>query len=107
MFNKLSLVVVIPAYNEEGCIENVIDLWTQGISKILKNENSDLNLRDFLYFFQEHYGDIFFLHPINYDILLAEYTDEQHLPTEITVFIFNIGQNSRNRNASVNSLSEK
>lgn len=39
MLNKLSLVLVIPAYNEEGCIENVIELWTQGISNVLKNEN--------------------------------------------------------------------
>jgi dolichol-phosphate mannosyltransferase len=39
MLNKLDLVLVIPAYNEEGCIENVINLWTQGISNILKNEN--------------------------------------------------------------------
>lgn len=54
---------------------------------LIKNENSNLNLKDFIYFFQEEYGDIFYLHPINYDILLAEYTDEQHLPTEITVNI--------------------
>ena len=39
MLNKLDLVVVIPAYNEEGCIENVIELWTQGILNVLKNEN--------------------------------------------------------------------
>jgi glycosyltransferase involved in cell wall biosynthesis len=39
MLNKLNLVIVIPAYNEEGCIENVINIWTQGISNILKNEN--------------------------------------------------------------------
>lgn len=39
MHDKLDLVVVIPAYNEEACIENVIELWTQGISKILMNEN--------------------------------------------------------------------
>jgi glycosyltransferase involved in cell wall biosynthesis len=39
MLNKLNLVLVIPAYNEEGCIENVIDLWTKGISNILKNDN--------------------------------------------------------------------
>jgi len=39
MLNKLDLVIVIPAYNEEACIENVIELWTQGISNILKNEN--------------------------------------------------------------------
>ena len=38
MLNKLDLVLVIPAYNEEGCIKNVIDLWTQGISNILKNK---------------------------------------------------------------------
>ena len=38
MLNKLDLVLVIPAYNEEGCIENVINLWTQGISNILTNE---------------------------------------------------------------------
>jgi hypothetical protein len=52
---------------------------------LLKNNKSDLNLKDFLYFFQEHFGDVYFLHPINYDILLAEYSNEQHLPTEITV----------------------
>jgi hypothetical protein len=50
-----------------------------------KNDKNDLNLKDFVYFFQEQFGDIFFLHPINYDILLAEYTNEQHLPTEISV----------------------
>jgi glycosyltransferase involved in cell wall biosynthesis len=38
MLNNLNLVVVIPAYNEEACIENVIDLWTSGIAHILPKD---------------------------------------------------------------------
>lgn len=38
MPHHLNLVVVIPAYNEEGCIENVIETWTKGILNILKND---------------------------------------------------------------------
>ena len=39
MLNKLDLVLVIQDYNEEGCIENVIKFWTNGISNILENKN--------------------------------------------------------------------
>ena len=38
MLKKLNLVIVIPAYNEEACIENVIELWTKGISTILNSD---------------------------------------------------------------------
>lgn len=50
-----------------------------------KQENIDYN--NFIYFYQEQFGDIYYLHPIDYSILLTEYGSEEHLPTEITVRI--------------------
>lgn len=39
MVKKINLVIVIPAYNEEACIKNVIATWTHGIIDILQNDN--------------------------------------------------------------------
>jgi len=46
--------------------------------------------KNYIYFFQEKNGDIYFLHPINYSVLLAEYEDEESIPTEITGKILEI-----------------
>jgi hypothetical protein len=52
---------------------------------IQNQEKIDYN--NFIYFYQEQFGDIYYLHPIDYSILLTEYGSEEHLPTEITVII--------------------
>lgn len=36
---SLELAVVIPAYNEEACIQPVIESWVNGLSKIVPQEN--------------------------------------------------------------------
>jgi hypothetical protein len=51
----------------------------------LKLQDEKIDLKSFLYFYQENNGDIYYLHPIDYTILLAEYENEEHLPTEINV----------------------
>ena len=55
-----------------------------------------IDYKSFLYLYQEQCGDIYFLHPINYNILLAEYGSEEMLPTDVTVVFFNLGKNFRN-----------
>jgi hypothetical protein len=55
-----------------------------------KTEKKDIDLKKFVYFYQEQYGDIYYLHPINYSILLAEYSSEEHLPIEISGRILEI-----------------
>ena len=35
MQNDLDLVVVIPAYNEEACIRDVVPHWIDGIAKVI------------------------------------------------------------------------
>jgi dolichol-phosphate mannosyltransferase len=35
MENSLDLVVVIPAYNEEACIRDVVPLWINGIAEVI------------------------------------------------------------------------
>lgn len=37
------------------------------------------------YLFQESGGENYYLHPINYDILLQEFGSADHFPTELTV----------------------
>ena len=39
MSKELELVVVIPAYNEEACIEHVVKNWIDGLSKYIPREN--------------------------------------------------------------------
>ncbi len=39
MLYELDLVVVIPAYNEEACIEHVIKNWIEGLSNYIPKEN--------------------------------------------------------------------
>ncbi|MFM6947833.1 MAG: glycosyltransferase family 2 protein [Aquirufa sp.] len=39
---NLDLVLVIPAYNEEGCINDVIPLWINGISKFVDQDKFKL-----------------------------------------------------------------
>jgi hypothetical protein len=67
-------------------------------------EDSKIDMKSFLYFYQENNGDIYYLHPINYTILLAEYEGEEQLPTEINVTaLFNpLGKDTRDRDASSN-----
>lgn len=49
-----------------------------------KNKDAD---KRFKYFYQENNGDIYFLHPINYLILINEFKSVERLPTEIKVRI--------------------
>ena len=42
-----------------------------------------MKIKDFL-FYQENYGDIYFLHPYLYEILLDEYKKVENLPINIT-----------------------
>jgi hypothetical protein len=70
--------------NQNSCNEN----YSTIDDDLTKNEKSDLNLTKFLYFYQEGYGDIYYLHPIDYQILLYEYRTEEHLPTELSVKIY-------------------
>jgi hypothetical protein len=67
--------------NQNSCSENFSTI-DEDLNKV---EKADLNLGGFLYFFQEQFGDIYYLHPINYSILLFEYGKEEHLPTEVSV----------------------
>lgn len=54
------------------------------VNSIVKEEEPyELNLNKFFFFYQESYGDIYFLHPLIYSILLEEYKSEGDLPTEI------------------------
>lgn len=49
--------------------------------ELTKNANVEaLDLKNFVYFYQEQFGDIYYLHPINYQILLAEFQNEESLP---------------------------
>lgn len=54
------------------------------------NSTNALDLKKFVYFFQEQFGDIYYLHPINYSILLAEYVNEESLPAVISGRILEI-----------------
>lgn len=47
-----------------------------------------IDLKNYFFFYQESNADIYILHPINYQILLAEYELEDHLPSQITVLSF-------------------
>jgi len=42
MQKELDLVVVIPAYNEEACIRQVVSNWISGISNIIPNDHFKL-----------------------------------------------------------------
>jgi hypothetical protein len=67
--------------NQNSCNENYSTIDDDNA----KNDKSELNLSNFLYFYQEGFGDIYYLHPIDYQILLFEYRNEEHLPTELSV----------------------
>ena len=45
----------------------------------------NLDLKNYLFFYQEQTGDIYLLHPVNFQMLLKEYKIEGNLPTKITV----------------------
>jgi len=49
------------------------------------NKHDQIDYNNFIYFYQEQFGDIYYLHPLNYSILITEYGGEENLPTEITV----------------------
>lgn len=49
------------------------------------NKRTGIDLNKYMFFYQEQFGDIYFLHPINQSILLAEYSSEERLPIEISV----------------------
>jgi len=76
-------------------IENLstVDEDSQNLNKPNPNEFGTANiidLKNYFFFYQESKGDIYLLHPINYQILLKEYEMEDHLPTNITVNINNL-----------------
>ena len=43
----------------------------------------DINYNDYYFIYQEQYGDIYFLHPLIYNILMTEYGTVEELPTHI------------------------
>jgi hypothetical protein len=53
----------------------------------LLDDEAKLDYKSFTYFYQENLGDSYYLHPIDYNILMAEYEGEEYLPTEISVSI--------------------
>jgi hypothetical protein len=57
----------------------------------IEAEEEKLDYKEFEYFYQEQYGDIYYLHPIDYTILLTEYINEESLPTIISVLFIKIG----------------
>jgi hypothetical protein len=71
---------------EEEAIDNRSTVDEEGYIE----DDIKIDYKSFIYFYQEHYGDIYFLHPINYNILLTEYESEDQLPTDISVKFYNI-----------------
>jgi hypothetical protein len=65
---------------EKVCEEDVVE------NKQIEAEDK-LDLKAYVYFYQENFGDIYYLHPINQNMLLTEYGSEEHLTTEIHVSI--------------------
>ncbi len=74
------------------CDENEINQNERELSLISGKASNRVptDYSKFLCFYQEQNGDIYYLHPIDYMILMHEYNNEEELPTEINVsFIFN------------------
>lgn len=81
--------------NENKSIQDIFKDKTSSalLSSIKTSINSQATKseeKNYSYFFQEKNGDIYFLHPINYNVLLSEYDDEESIPTEITGKILEI-----------------
>jgi hypothetical protein len=68
---------------------STIDEDSQNLNKFNYTTEFDdqkkIDLKNYFFFYQESKGDIYLLHPMNYQILLKEYELEDHLPTHITV----------------------
>jgi len=55
-----------------------------------RTQSKEFDLKKLKYFYQEKNGDIYFLHPLNYMILITEYKSVNYLPTEIKGHILEI-----------------
>lgn len=55
-----------------------------------KENEYQIDYKKYFFFYQENYGDIYFLHPLLYEIFLEEYKTEGDLPTEIQGKILDI-----------------
>lgn len=72
------------------CVEYLKSLIEK--NKIIKTnetnkrlENSNVKKQEKKFFYQEINGDIYFLHPLNYSMLMSEYKKSSFFPTEIKV----------------------
>ncbi|MCQ2818855.1 MAG: RING-HC finger protein [archaeon] len=62
-----------------------------------QKENEEIDYKKYFFFYQEKFGDIYFLHPLNYQMLLTEYGLECNLPTQISGKILDIEMIQMNR----------
>jgi hypothetical protein len=97
----ISCISDLKAIIEKFKLQVIKEANKKEILSNLTSKTKDSEKR-FKYFYQEKNGDIYFLHPINYLILINEFKSVEMLPTEIKVklfitFFFLIGSNFRNR----------
>jgi hypothetical protein len=71
-------------YSENTSTNDYDSLKTNTIN-INENQENEIDLKNFIFFYQENKGDIYFLHPINHSILMKEYEYEDDFPTQISV----------------------
>lgn len=62
--------------------QKVLDIDQQQQQSLQQSE-LDINYNDYYFIYQEQYGDIYFLHPLIYNILMTEYGTVEELPTHI------------------------
>ena len=79
--------------------KNKLDINSKSfIPKSQKNEINEIDYKKYFLFYQENYGDIYFLHPYLYEILLDEYKKVENLPINIKGNILDIEIHQINRN---------
>ena len=84
---ELNLLIQERTYSKQN--ENYVDMKSQ-TSHINSSQSTKSEEKNYSYFFQEKNGNIYYLHPINYNVLISEYEDEESIPTEITAKILEI-----------------
>jgi hypothetical protein len=71
--------------HSENTSTNDYDSLKTNFINLNENQENEIDLKNFLFFYQENKGDIYFLHPLNHSILMKEYECEDDLPTQICV----------------------
>lgn len=75
---------VIDDNEKEEDYQNINENVKENEKKEEHNEEEyQINYKKYFFFYQENYGDIYFLHPLLYEIFIEEYKSEGELPTEI------------------------